>query len=288
MLRGVVASPALINITFNGFTMERSISAEEIRYYALYWDRVVIPGSNLVYVGIPEEEILIETGVIERPRVGFSGTWGGADLGHSFAIAQAKVAEQLISSEGDVDWALHQMGSSLALPTTFQMQQRNLKFDLINSLPVPSGDIPIEDVLEFKERRKDELALLHKTLDDMYIELLANPVPDFATTKAVRELKASISALNQVSNERWKTTKKYDFSAQLNLDGGKIAQGIAAGSVFDFFSNPTDLPLGAIAGGVASLIKLQAKVSTTFEPAKNQSSFGYLSLAHKEKIIPTL
>lgn len=288
MERGVVASPALIDITLSGFTMKRSISKEEIRYYSLYWDKVVIPGSNLVYVGVPEEDILIQTGVIERPLVGFSGTWSGSDLGHSFALAQAKVAEDLLASNREVDWVLHQMGSSLVLPSKFQMQQPNLRFDLVNALPVPSGDIPIEDVLEFKNRRRDQLNVLHKSLDDLYTQIINSPDPDFASTRVVADLKTAISELNQVSNERWKMTRKYDFSAQLNLDGGKIAQGVAAGAVFDFFSNPTDLPLGAIAGGLVSLIKSQAKVSTIFEPAKSQSSLGYLALAHKEKVLPAL
>jgi hypothetical protein len=80
MERGVIALPALIDITLNGFTMKRSISPEEIRYYALYWDKIIIPGSNLIYVGIPEEELLIETGVVERSRVNFSGAfWGGGN-----------------------------------------------------------------------------------------------------------------------------------------------------------------------------------------------------------------
>lgn len=288
MERGVIASPALISISLTGFTMKRSISPEEIRYYALYWDKVVIPGSNLVYVGIPEEDLLKETGVVERPLVNFGGMWGGADVGHSFAIAQAQIAEGLIKTDKECDWVMHQMGNTLSLPNKYQKQHKNLRFDLVNALPVPSGDTPIDEILDFKFRRKDELENLHKTLDEAYIQILNSPDPSFTTVKAVSELKASISALEQVSGERWKKTTKYDFSAQLNLDGGKLVQGVAAGAAFDFFSNPTQLPLGAIVGGVASMLKLQAKVSSTFEPAKNQSSLGYLSLAHQEKLIPAL
>ncbi|ACH64482.1 hypothetical protein VFMJ11_A0742 [Aliivibrio fischeri MJ11] len=288
MERGVIASPALIDITFDGFMMKRSISPEEIRYYALYWDKIIIPGSNLVYVGIPEEELLIETGVVERPRVSFSGSWGGSDLGHSFALAQSEVAEALLKSNDSCDWVLHQMGNSLALPSKFKTQQRNLRFDLINALPVPSGATPIEDILDFKYRRKDQLGVLHNSLDELYLQVLNSPDPSFSSLRAVDDLKKAISELNQVSNERWKITNKYDFSAQLNLDGGKLVQGVAAGAAFDYFSNPTDLPLGSVIGGLTSMIKLQAKVSSTFEPAKNQSSLGYLSSAHTEKVISAL
>jgi hypothetical protein len=173
---------------------------------------------------------------------------GGGELGNSFAIAQSQVAEERLKSNDGCDWVLHQMGSSLALPSKFKTEQRNLRFDLINALPVPSGDTPIEDILDFKYRRKDQLGVLHNSLDELYVQVLNSPDPSFSSLNAVNDLKKAISELNQVSNERWKKTVKYDFSAQLNLDGGKLVQGVAAGAAFDYFSNPTDLPLGAIVG----------------------------------------
>ncbi len=59
MDRGVIASPGIITPLSQGFRMERSISPEELRYYVMYWDKVVIPRNNLVYIGVPEEEDLI-------------------------------------------------------------------------------------------------------------------------------------------------------------------------------------------------------------------------------------
>ena len=106
MSRGVIAAPAIINIHGDGFTMERGLSPQELRYYLLYWDKVVIPGTNLVYVRLPEEDILIESGVIERPRVGFKGSISGADLGHSFAVAQSLVAKKLMEEDRSIDWGL--------------------------------------------------------------------------------------------------------------------------------------------------------------------------------------
>ena len=86
MQRGVIASPAIISVLSDGFKLHRSISAEEVRYYAMYWDKVVVAGSDIVYVEIPEEDVLIETGVIERPHVRLYGTLEGAAVGHSFAL----------------------------------------------------------------------------------------------------------------------------------------------------------------------------------------------------------
>lgn len=285
MQRGVIASPAIISIHGDGFTMERSISAEELRYYAMYWDKVVIPGSNLVYVGIPEEDVLIETGVIERPRVGFSGAWGGADIGHSFALAQAAVAKKLIEEDKATDWVIHQIGTTLSLPSEFLEKRNTLRLDLINLLPVPSGDVPIVDVLEFKQRRADELNSLHLRLEHAYLEALKSPDQDLAGKLAIRELQEAIRDLQTVTSEKWQRTSKFDFSIELNLDGSRIAQGVAAGAAFDFFSTGLAIPIGSIIGGVASVFKLKANHGSTFIPAAKLDKLAYLSHAQTERLL---
>lgn len=285
MQRGVIASPAIISIHGDGFTMERSISAEEVRYYALYWDKIVIPGSNLVYVGIPEEDVLIETGVIDRPRVGFSGSWGGADLGHSFALAQSAVAKKLIEEDKATDWVIHQIGTTLSLPSEFLERRNTLRLDLINLLPVPSGDVPIVEVLEFKHRRADELISLHLKLELAYLEALKSPDQDLAAKLAIRELDEAIRDLQSVTSEKWQRTSKFDFSVELNLDGSRLSQGVAAGAAFDFFTNGFAIPVGAIIGGVASVFKLKASHSSAFIPAAKKEKLAYLSHARTEHLL---
>lgn len=285
MQRGVVASPAIISIHGDGFTMERSISAEEVRYYALYWDKIVIPGSNLVYVAIPEEDVLIKTGVIDRPRVGFSGLWGGADIGHSFALAQSVVAKKLIEEDKSTDWVVHQIGRELGLPPEFIEKRNTLRLDLINLLPVPSADVAIADVLQFKQRRADELNNLHSTIESAYLEALKSPDPDLATKLAVRELDIAIRNLQTVTSEKWQRTSKFDFSLELNLDGSRLSQGVAAGAAFDFFTNGFGIPIGPIVGGIASILKLKASHSSAFIPAGKQEKLAYLSHARTEHLL---
>lgn len=265
--------------------MERGLSPQEIRYYALYWDKVVIPGSNLVYVGLPEEEILIQSGVIERPRVGFQGSFGGADIGNSFAVAQSAIAKKLMEEEKSTDWVLHQIGNKLSIPKEYIEQKNSLRFELVNLLPVPDGATPIADILEFKERRKTEFNALHECTELAYIEALKCPDPDLGVSRAIRELKESIENLDAVSNEKWERTSKFDFATEFNLDGGKIVNGIASGAAFDFFTNAFTLPVGSIIGGVASIFKFKAGYSSSFKPAANNSKLAFLSHANNERII---
>tara|TARA_R110002167_G_C12644108_1_gene648614 strand:+ start:757 stop:1620 length:864 start_codon:yes stop_codon:yes gene_type:complete len=285
MTRGVIATPAIINIHGDGFTMERGLSPQEIRYYALYWDKVVIPGSNLVYVGLPEEDILIQSGVIERPRVGFQGSFGGADLGNSFAVAQSVVAKKLMEEEKSTDWVLHQIGNKLLIPKEYIEPKNSLRFELVNLLPVPDGTTPIADILDFKERRREELNTLHDCIELAYIEALRCPDPALGSSRAIRELKDSIANLEAVSGEKWERTSKFDFATEFNLDGGKIVNGIASGAAFDFFTNAFTLPVGSIIGGIASVFKFKASYSSSFKPASNNSKLAFLSHANNERII---
>lgn len=285
MTRGVIATPAIIKIHGDGFTRERSLSPQEIRYYALYWDKVVIPTSNLVHVGVPEEDVLISSGVIERPRVGFQGSFGGADLGHSFAVAQSVVAKKLMEEEKSTDWVLHQIGNKLNIPKEYVEPKNSLRFELVNLLPVPDGTTPIPDILEFKERRKTELNALHECIELAFVEALRCPDAAFGSSRAIRELKNSIDNLDSVSKEKWERTSKFDFATEFNLDGGKIVNGIASGAAFDFFTNVFTLPVGAIIGGIASAFKFKASYSSSFKPASNNSKLAFLSHAHNELII---
>ena len=161
MNRGIIAAPAIIKIHGNGFTMERGLSPQELRYYILYWDKVVIPGTNLVYIGLPEEDTLIQSGAIERPRVTFQGSFNGGDMANSFALAKAVVAKKLMEEDKATDWVIHQIGDKLSIHDKFSESKNSLRFDLINLLPVPNASTPIADILEFKHRRKDELNVLH-------------------------------------------------------------------------------------------------------------------------------
>lgn len=285
MMRGIVAAPGLIEPRHNGFVFQRSISPEELRYYLLYWDKVVIPGTNLVYIEVPDESVLIETGVISRPKISFNGRYSGSSLVDSLAFAQAKVAATLIADDKDTDWVVHQIGSTLSLPDAYKTESRNLRVDLTNLLPVPEGDAPIIEILEFKERRRDELGYLHQCLDETYSEILSSPDPSLTQKVAVDRLRRSLLAVNKTASEKWKKTRKFDLSAELNLDGNKIITGVAAGAAFDFYTAGFGVPIGVMLGGVASAIKVSAKVTATFEPAKDQMKLGYLSRAHDEHII---
>ncbi len=47
MKRGIVTAPGILNQINNGFKMERGLSLNELKYYTLYFDELVIPDNNI-------------------------------------------------------------------------------------------------------------------------------------------------------------------------------------------------------------------------------------------------
>lgn len=284
MDRGVIAAPGVIIPQNKGFMIERSLSAEEIRYYVMYWDKVVIPGNNLVYIGIPEEKQLLESGAISRPRVAFQGSFRGDQATAAILTCQSIVAEKLIP-ETNTDWVVHQIGTEFAFPSELSSEKNVIRVALAGVLPVPAAETPIVDILEFKERRRDELRGLQDALDEMYLSILSTPDHDLATKKTIARLKESISNLESVTSERFQKPRKYDFEVQLNLSGKDIAAGASVGALIDFFSNGFTIPLATIVGAALSAIKIGIKAECTFNPAANKQKLAYLCHATQELLI---
>ena len=284
MNRGVIAAPGIIKPLQDGFVMGRSISKEELRYYILYWDKVVIPGNNLVYIEVPEEDTLIACEAISRPRIQLQGSFQVDQVAGALLACQSIVAEKLVRDK-TVDWVLHQIGESLVLPTDFASQQDAIRVALVNALPIPDGEVPVHEILEFKQRHKDELIELHDSIDELYFEVLNSPDEGLATKKAVFRFQSAIQNLDKASNERFRKTRKYDLSVELNVNGKDIIVGASAGALIGFFGTEFSIPIAALLGAVVPLIKICAKASYTFEPAKENTKLAYISNASKENII---
>ncbi len=286
MIKGIIAAPARFTGGGSLIGTDRDLTSQELRYFLLYWDKVVIPTTDLLHLSIPEEKEFLSTGVIERPRFRVpDGTFDGSGIAKAHVAAQTSIARDLIESDKTTDWVLHQIGEDLILPTDDTFEQQSIRVDLVNLLPVPDAGFPIPDILEFKERRSQELLHLHSSLDNFYLEILSSPDPSLKSKAVVTELKTAIANLSSVSGESWKSTKKFDISAELNISGSNMVSAAAAGAVVDFYSNLFTMPVATIAGAVGSMIKAKCKYSKSFKPAKDKQVLSYLAKAHEEKVL---
>ena len=283
MERGVIANSQIVRAIDGGIAVDRGISAEEVRYYVMYWDRVVLPTNNIIHFSLDHEAELIECGVVERPSGVF---WGDSSkLAEFYLDLQAKIVDERMAKESDVDWVIHQIGDSLILPKSVCHERRSLKFELVNSLPVPSEDVSVADLLDFKLRRKDELNALHNAVDDFYLDILKSPDQELSKKKALGDLKKAISDVGAVTHEKWQRTSSYDLSVSFNLDGADIAKAAAYGVVFDTFQNLFVGNFGAIVAPLFSLVKIKAGYTASIKSCAKNDKLSYLGSAYKEGVL---
>lgn len=285
MSRGVVACPSVITYE-NNIPCSRSLSAEEIRYYALYWDKIVIPDGDTVIHGIIDEKELIYNGLLNRPYVTVAkDAYKFIHFSLVPGLVQSILTEQLSKKDNAINWVMHQIGSDLIIPPEFLEDKRKLRFDLVNALPVPTGDVSIEKIVNFKNKRKDELNYFHENIENLYLEALKNPDSEIGNSKAIRELAKGIKNINKTTSEAWTRTKKFNFVAEFNLDLKKIALGVASGSTFAFFSDMISVNLAQLLAGVLGCIKIKASYSQGFKSAGQDKNLAFLSEAYNESII---
>jgi len=282
--RGIIATAAQID-TFNDSVSIRSghLSESHIKYFLLYWDKIVIPTNNFVHAGIPFEEDLVRSNIIERPMIKLHGSFQPIDLGTTIIRSELEIINDKFADK-EVEWVLHQFNEKLVLPQDKIKKQNVFKFDLIDALPVPNDNIPIHDILEFKERRKDEFNALHETLDELYIDILNSADSDLQAKKSISRLKESLNNIEKIQKEKFKSFTKFSRTLQLNINGKDILDGFFKGSLVDFTLS-TEIPIMSIMGAILPMIKISVKQTKTYSESKNKLKLAYLTYAKKENIL---
>ncbi|WP_201587764.1 DUF6236 family protein [Psychrobacter jeotgali] len=281
MNRGIIATPGIINRLPKGFQMNGSISLDEMRYYALYWDKVVIPTNNLVHIGVPQEEAFISAGAIERPRIAFHGSYEGDQVTNAMLSCQGLVAKELVKDK-ETDWVIQQFSDELTMFDDYIEERNTLRIDLASCLPVPTGEVNIHDILEFKELRKNEFISLHEYLDEVYEQALLSPDQTLASKKAISNLTKSIADLDKVTKEGFKEYIKHNLSTIFNLYKEKIGEGIIMDITLAALTGSSIIPAGTLGSIVSATIKVSSNSTQTFRPADKNLKLAYLSKAQKD------
>lgn len=283
MLRGIITTSNKFELGNNSFKVTSGLTREDIRFYLMYWDKIVVPTNNLIHVGVPDEKDLLDCGAISRPQVRHQGAFSGNAAATAIMMGQCTITQELLK-DTSTDWVIHQAGDKLLLPERFSHINNVLRVTLAGALPVPNADVPINEILEFKERRSDELGALHNALDELYIDILKSPDQNLSTQKAFEQLKLDIENLNKVSFDWFKLTKKYDISAEFNLNGRDLVIAATSGGLLNG-SLGLDMQLGAAIGAIVSTLKVSVKATATLNTTESKKILSYVSNASREGIL---
>jgi hypothetical protein len=87
--RGIVITP---RFDFSGQRISTTggLEAEDLRRYLLYWDKIDYPHNKMISTGAgPNEQFLIEAGVLSRTEVRLDNFSGDIRYGYSLAQVRA-------------------------------------------------------------------------------------------------------------------------------------------------------------------------------------------------------
>lgn len=245
--------------------MGGSIPSTDLRKYLFYWDEIDFPATNILTFGGGQDiDFLLSAGVLKRTQVLFSGQVvlsAQVPTGvHEFFL-EAQYSAFLENERIEPGmWSMAQTSTESYIPNI--APSRCFEVELYNLLPVPKNDVPLTDVLAFKERRSDELMALRVQLDDLYKYVIESKDLPRAKSAALLKLTSAISDVDRVLNESnirvsWQSLKGY-------IRDSFVADFVGGVGLAPYINTPW-LPTGLITAGISLTLK------TVISPPKTQA-----------------
>ena len=281
MERGIITPAVVMKTEGDTICGTSRMPADKLRYYALYWDKLVVTESKLFGSALSAEQQLLESAGIlrkERAQMKVAGTFGGAEMFKMYFQGLAQVASEL-TDKNPGQWAIHPSGDQLIIPEGLSTELVTADFELSRALPLPKADFPLEKLLEFKLQRKDELDALRMVLDDLYLEISNSGDIPRSKIAQIQRLERAISDLDKVAQQSWGERVLASRRVSIDLNQGPVVNGIAVGGAVTALSGS---PIGGMIAGVSATVlssfKFEASITKQLTSAcGKQADLSYLS-----------
>lgn len=229
----------------------------ELRLSALYWDKVVSPifsdhPASIMYNPsyIADVQELVSLGVAEAPvltrKPGLNTkSWARDDK--KIVAAQSDIIKNIIT-RGEDDWSILD-GPALTAETLLKDTSALNEYDLLHlylrdALPLPPPDAPLESIVAFRDRRREELDRVSVELGRLSATYVGTAPSAIAIPRALRDLNAALSDVRRVYNEKW--SNRFFKSLRASF----MSEGVLPAAAFHYFNMPLDKAF-AIGAGVA-------------------------------------
>jgi hypothetical protein len=277
--RGIIIhSPTTINADGTITVKQSNLDSQDLRSALLYWDKLSFPRNQVIYIGGgPEAKELVNCGIMERPTIDVIPS-GDSDL--IMTSAEAIALQQYDQKEPGV-WSVGSGANSLSYSGSKSGTGTGL--ELYNSLPIPGENVPLVEILDFKERRRSELLMFRSHMDSMISAITSADDSGEALIKALKDLDEACANLISVTKE-WKLPVRLaNFKASINFNFAKSATAAAAAwkATDTLALGKTEQAVAATVAGISSNFKLSADIE--FQKIKRPTSpYKYLYQATQE------
>lgn len=288
--RGIVISPDLnLDVDSGTLSMPGSKYADErqdMRFYSLFWDEIDAPIGSEVRIDFAEDL---------QPDIAFleqEGMLSRTVCNQDFQIRNIDHFRENINDvieasyetfvgtyhrhcrETSAIWALASGSGQILLKNSDMEPERALLIKLARVIPVPNKDVPLEELLSFKQKRAPELLALRHHIESTYQEVVK--AGDGPLGLAIQ-----LEALNKAANDavRASRSNRFPFSwRSIDLQATiNIGSAAAAAAVY----NSSDSLLLASSTLLAS--SLGVSVTSGFRgQTDNTHPFQYVVRYHHE------
>ena len=157
---------------------------QEIRMALFFWDKIILPNNNMFYMSysnIGDVNLLQNEKILTIEEVWLTGSYS-------------------VNEGTEYLWSLQQLHKDLSFKASKNIRktlQRTIEFELYKAIPIPQRSIPLEEILNFKEKYNDELIMLRLCLSAMYDEIISSPDQIFTQNTKMLQLEKAICDLHK-------------------------------------------------------------------------------------------
>lgn len=233
----VISNPVRISED-GGATFQGGLDPEELRFSVLFWDRLLWPQSRIFGTQSDEADFLESAGILSKPTYELQGFTGARPMGELVAGIHLNAFKQLNEREPGL-WSIAQGEKSfLDLRQAFDLQA-GAAYQLTRAIPVPDTSVPLADILEFKERRRDELLTLRQELEQFFAKIEKAGDEEAGLRVAVTSIeKACLDAI-AVSKEARFPFRMANLKSHYSIDWNKLIGAGLLATVANSFGMPT-------------------------------------------------
>jgi hypothetical protein len=263
-----------------GASLRGDVDLHQLRHALLFWDKLVWPKNNIGNPNSPDLDYLEAAQILERPRYALSMGRINADF-----FVQIQLTEfQKRSDAGTGIWDICQNTSALLSAVAEATHVDGLGFELISAIPVPDKDVPLNEILEFKERRNDEFLNLRAEVDSLGSKLIATGRTEIDS--ALTDIDKACAAVLRVSSEWQFPVRLANLQMALDLKPFEVlAKGTGASLAASVVGlSATQIVLAGIsgaAGAAVSAFKITSGIGLQ-SIKRRKSPFAYVAHIHKE------
>jgi hypothetical protein len=244
----VISAPMEVDVDLNIVKFRSaSLDPQELRFALLFWDTIVWPFSTLIQSdSTRDEQFLQDIGILCRPTYYIKGE-----------IAEVVTQTQVLAFL-DLDrrepgrWAIAQGDNALLLKDHVLEVGRGALVELHRAIPVPDKVVPLDDILKFRVKRRDELTGLRMEIDSFFGAIDNAADKQFEIQRHIQRIDAACAAILRIGREWGFPLRLSDLKSSFEL---RPFTALMAGAAGWEWGAQHEMPLlsAALGAGVSTL-----------------------------------